>query len=282
MSKKRKTKKKQTKPETILTGITGPTPDNKPDLKSIDIRSELWFVKDISECVALLLTELPYWCENETKYPDDAAMVEKSVYYYLTVLSAKFKTILPPLPHGLNLIMSWVLFVYIYLLVPIKQRQTWQEVEVNAEAYVKKHGYSGFGRLQANMGCGKRTLTKALRHSAYLAEIKSLYDTIPHKPRAVTKADDLGIVRHPRPSVPLSHEEIEKILDRLHENIKQKEGVAVANTIIENIKKKGTSENMALDFKEYERKVYVENKNRKAKGLPALSILDNWQDIPEI
>ncbi|MFH1882080.1 MAG: hypothetical protein ABIL62_05145 [Planctomycetota bacterium] len=107
--------KKQTEPETILTGITEPTPDNKPDLKSIDIRSELFFVKNISDCVKLLLTELPYWALNETKYPDDAAVVEESVYYYLRALSYKGTAMLPPVPRGLNLLMGWVLFVYIYL-----------------------------------------------------------------------------------------------------------------------------------------------------------------------
>jgi len=106
--------KKQTS-KTLLTGITGPTPDSKPDLKAIDIKTAMFFSKTVSDAVGILLTDLWYWERNQSKYPDKCANVAKAVRYHLIRLADKSGAVLPPVPTSITKLILWVLFVEHYL-----------------------------------------------------------------------------------------------------------------------------------------------------------------------
>ena len=164
------------------------------------------------------------------------------------------------------------------VLPPRKRRKTWQEVKVDAEAYVKKYGYSGFGRLQAKMSCSKGTLREATKHSKYLEETKAKYDAIPHKPRAVTQAEE-NIVRLSRPPKPMSDEEVNSVIDKLYKDVERKQGHRAAQKFREQIND-NNRESMARYYNEILRKLFLENKKRKANSQPPLTMFDDWQDIP--
>jgi predicted DNA-binding protein YlxM (UPF0122 family) len=109
--------KDKPKPKTLLTEISGPTPDNKPELKLIDLGFGLYHTRNharpIPNCIEFLRKELPYWSTNQLRYPDESVVAAKSVYYTLIALSAKSEKLLPPVLDTIDGLIQWVSFVYL-------------------------------------------------------------------------------------------------------------------------------------------------------------------------
>ncbi len=91
---------KQTKrPKTFLTGITGPTPDNKPALKAIDHRVKMFSAKTIPDCIEILHRDIiPYWWKYKSRYPHEYKEIAEIIYYWLNARSARCDKMLPFTP----------------------------------------------------------------------------------------------------------------------------------------------------------------------------------------
>lgn len=93
------TNKKQARPKTFLTGIIEPTPDNKPALKAIDHRFEMFSAKTIPDCIEILSREIiPYWWKYKAKYPCEYKEIAEAIYYWLIARNARCDKLLPAIP----------------------------------------------------------------------------------------------------------------------------------------------------------------------------------------
>ncbi len=97
------------KPPTLLTGKVEPIPDDKPHLKSIDNRFDLFLTFTIEDCVSLLRRILPYWINHQSKYAYEAGLITLDIRWWLTVLCYKSDRQTPPIPSDLIGIWGWVL-----------------------------------------------------------------------------------------------------------------------------------------------------------------------------
>lgn len=164
------------------------------------------------------------------------------------------------------------------VLPPRKRRKTWEEVKLDAEDYVRKHGYSGFGRLWAVMGCSPGTLRRAIKTSPYLTIVKELYDAKPHR-QCDAEPSELNVVRQPRPPKKLTDKDRDRQLANLNKDIDRIEDPAKAKEWRRVVDEWDDKEALALFYKDRVRRLVSENKRRQAKGQKPLqsSILVDFE-----
>lgn len=225
--------KKQTKSKTLLTGNTYAPPD-RPDLKAMNIKADMFCSKTVSNAVRVLLTDLFYWVENQLKYPEEAAGVAQAVRYHLTRLADKNpEIILPPIPSSITGLMRWVLFVESYFINQsikdeweatveavcrsVKKYMTVKQVIPIAEKIITKNRHLTQSKLRELAGgCSKNTLSKAIRLSPTLKKYFGI-----KTPKAVELTDEI-IDTFPapeQPEPPPDDAESDKILAALVEHI---------------------------------------------------------------
>jgi hypothetical protein len=107
--RQRTTDSKSKYPGTFLTGITEPTPDNRPDLKLIDATFDIYNTGTVGDCIKLLKRILPYWIKHQLVYPHETKIVTLRIRGWLIDLRAACGRKIPPIPSDLLGIKDWML-----------------------------------------------------------------------------------------------------------------------------------------------------------------------------
>lgn len=238
-----------------MTGITGPTPDNKPDLKAIDVKVKMYCAPTIQDGVEVLLRELWYWEKNQSKYPDEAADVAQSVKYHLTRLMHKSETYsLPPIPDTIYDLFSWVLFVHTHFCGleiqadweatvkaacrSVKKRMTVEQVIPIALNIISTTPHLTQAKLRILCGRpGKNTLVKAIDNTP---ELKKYFGKDKEKtpaPKAVQLTEKIiNETPAPKEPEPLPNEtKTDRILAEVLEDLR-KEKPATYDSAAEQLK----------------------------------------------